>query len=90
MSLHPKFSFDENKFIYKFVCDYTNDSDYDLESSFNDYFKNFIDSNSYDYNIHIYHYFRYKFKVRKEDSSISIRNYLYERLYQIIKTSIKQ
>jgi hypothetical protein len=85
----PKFSFDENKFIYKFVCDYTNDSDFDLEPSFKEYFKNFVSSNSFNYNMHVYHYLRYKFKIRKEDASITIRNYLYERLYQIIKTAIK-
>lgn len=89
MFTHPKYSFDENKFIYKFVCDYSNDSNFDLETSFNEYFKNFVSSNSFDYNIYIFHYLRYKFKVRKEDSSITIRNYLYERLYEIIKTSIK-
>ena len=30
----PTFSFDESKFIYKFVCDYYTENDFDLDSSF--------------------------------------------------------
>jgi hypothetical protein len=84
------FSFDESKFIYKFVCDYYTETDFDLESSFGEYFNNFIDSNSYEYNMYIFHHLLSKFKVSKDKITMTIRNYLYEKLYEIIKDAMKQ
>ena len=83
------FSFDESKFIYKFVCDYYKETDFDLDSSFNEYFQNFIDSNSNDYNMYVFQLLRIKFKIDKNNTNITIREYLYENLYKIIKMGIK-
>ena len=84
----PTFSFDESKFIYKFVCDYYTENDFDLDSSFKEYFQNFVDSNSNEYNMYIYHRLRIKFKVNENQTNLSVRDYLYEILYKIIKTGI--
>ena len=81
----PSFSFDESKFIYKFSCDYYTESDFDLDESFKEYFQNFIESNSIDYNMYIFHRMRIKFRVRPDHANITIRDYLYEKLYEIIK-----
>jgi hypothetical protein len=84
----PTFSFDESKFIYKFVCDYYTENDFDLDSSFKEYFQNFFDSNSDEYNMYIYHRLRIKFKVNENQTNLSVRDYLYEILYKIIKTGM--
>ena len=84
----PTFSFDESKFIYKFVCDYYTENDFDLDSSFKEYFQNFVDSNSNEYNMYIYHRLRIKFKVNENQTNLSVRDYLYEILYKIIKTGM--
>jgi hypothetical protein len=92
MSLHmtsTTFSFDESKFIYKFVCDYYTETDFDLDTSFDEYFRNFIESNSTEYNTYIFHRLRIKFKVNREHANMTIRQYLYEKLFDIIKTAIK-
>lgn len=81
----PTFSFDESKFIHKFACDYHTETNFDLDESFREYFQNFIDSNSDDYNMYIFHRLRIKFKIRRDQKNISIREYLYEKLYEIIK-----
>ena len=79
------FSFDESKFIYKFACDYYTETDFDLDTSFNEYFQNFINSNSYEYNMYVFNRLRIKFKVRLEQTNITIRDYMYDKLYHIIK-----
>lgn len=84
----PTFSFDESKFIYKFVCDYYTENDFDLDTSFKEYFQNFIDSNSEDYNMYIYHRLRIKFKVDENQANISVRDYLYQSLYKVIKMAM--
>ena len=84
----PTFSFDESKFIYKFVCDYYTETDFDLDSSFKEYFQNFIDSNSNDYNMYIFHQLCIKFKISSQQRNMTIRDYLYENLYKIIKTAM--
>ena len=83
------FSFDESKFIYKFVCDYYTETDFDLKASFDEYFKNFVDSNSIEYNKYIFHRLRIKFKVKLEESNMTIRQFLHEKLFEIIKTAMK-
>ena len=84
----PTFSFDESKFIYKFVCDYYTENDFDLDSSFKEYFQNFVDSNSNEYNMYIYHRLRIKFKVNENQKNLSVRDYLCDILYKIIKTGM--
>ena len=80
----PTFSFDESKFIYKFARDYYTEIDFDLDSSFREYFQNFIESNSEDYNLYVFHRLHIKFKIRPDQVGITIREYLYEKLYEII------
>jgi len=80
----PTFSFDESKFIYKFARDYYTETDFDLDASFREYFQNFIESNSDDYNMYVFHRLRIKFKIRPDQTNITIREYLYEKLYEII------
>ena len=80
----PTFSFDESKFIYKFARDYHTEIDFDLDSSFREYFQNFIESNSDDYNMYVFHRLRIKFKIHPDQVDITIREYLYEKLYEII------
>ena len=84
----PTFSFDESKFIYKFVRDYYTEVDFDLEASVREYFQNFIDSNSTDYNMYVFHSLLLKFKISEENPDITIRDYLYKNLHQIIKTGM--
>jgi hypothetical protein len=83
--ISPTFSFDESKFIYKFARDYHNDTDFNLDASFREYFQNFIESNSDDYNLYVFHRLRIKFKVRQDQRNMTIQDYLYEKLYEIIK-----
>lgn len=87
MSTHmtsPTFSFDESKFIYKFARDYHTETNFDLDASFREYFQNFIESNSEDYNMYVFHRLHIKFKIRPDQVGITIREYLYEKLYEII------
>lgn len=71
----PSFSFDVNKFIYKFKCDYYIENEFD--KSFNEYFVNFIETNSEDYNNFIYYQFNNDKKL------------LYEKLYDIVINALK-
>ena len=82
--ISPTFSFDESKFIYKFARDYHNDTDFNLDASFREYFQNFIESNSDDYNLYVFRRLHIKFKIRPDQVNITIREYLYEKLYEII------
>jgi len=83
------YEFDESEFIRRFISDYYTETDFDLESSFNEYFKNFIQSNSADYNSYIFiSLFIAEHKGRKK-CKFSFDNFLYEKLYSIIKTAMK-
>ena len=84
----PSFSFDESKFIYKFERDYYTEVDFDLDASFREYFQNFIDSNSTDYNMYVFHSLLLKFKMSEDNLDITIRDCLYKNLLQIIKTGM--
>ena len=84
----PTFSFDESKFIYKFERDYYTEVDFDLDASFREYFQNFIDSNSTDYNMYVFHSLLLKFKISEDNLDITIRDCLYKNLHQIIKTGM--
>lgn len=90
--ISPSFSFNESKFIHKFSCDYLNenmDDNIDLKSLFDEYFSNFIDSNSNEYNTYVYHRLRIKYKVAKKHQGMSLHDYLYDILYGVIKTALK-
>jgi hypothetical protein len=40
--------------------------------------------------MYIFHHLLSKFKVSKDKITMTIRNYLYEKLYEIIKDAMKQ
>ncbi len=85
----PKHEFDESKFIKRFISDYYSETDFDLESSFNEYFRNFIQSNSADYNSYVFvelYIVEYK---KGKIGDFSFDYFLYEKLYSIIKDAMK-
>ena len=87
----PIYKFDESEFISRFIRDYYTETDFDLNASFKEYFQNFILSNSSDYNSHIF------IELYIADNTNRIRNkpikdfdnFLYLKLYDIIKTAMK-
>lgn len=87
----PIYKFDESEFISRFIRDYYTETDFDLDASFKEYFQNFILSNSSDYNSHIF------IELYIADNTNRIRNkpikdfdnFLYLKLYEIIKTAMK-
>jgi hypothetical protein len=83
------YQFDESEFIGRFISDYYTEVGFDLENSFNEYFSNFIQSNSADYNSHVFiELFISEHKSHKK-TKCSFDNFLYEKLYSIIKTAMK-
>jgi len=85
----PYFSFDESKFIHKFICDYYSECEFDFDKSFNEYFQNFIDSNSSEYNEYIYRKFYIKEKLKNRDLVIDNNTFLHDTLCRIVKTAMK-
>lgn len=83
------YHFDESEFIRRFITDYYTETEFDLEKSFNEYFMNFVQSNSADYNSHVYIELFIAEHTRRKKTKISIDNFLYEKLYSIIKTAMK-
>lgn len=83
------YHFDENKFIRRFMSDYYNEIDFDLESSFNEYFTNFIQSNSADYNNYLFIELFIAEHTSRKKTKIDIDNFLYKKLYSIIKNAMK-
>ena len=94
MSYHPMasttFKFDESEFIARFIRDYYTETDFDLKSSFDEYFMNFVQSNSAEYNSHVFIdlYIAEKINGRKR-RKLNFDNFLYEKLYCIIIEAMK-
>ena len=80
------YTFDENKFISEFVRNYYNDYDFDLTLSFNEYYQNFIMNNSHEFNLRLILKF-YITEVNPDDD-ISLGEYLYIKLYDIIQKAM--
>jgi hypothetical protein len=83
------YKFDESEFIRRFISDYYTETDFDLESSFKEYFRNFVQSNSADYNSYV---FVELYVVEYKNGKIgdfSFDYFLYEKLYSIIKVAMK-
>ena len=87
----PIYTFDESEFISRFIRDYYTETNFDLDASFKEYFQNFVQSNSNDYNSHVFielfiadNIGRIRHKPIKD-----FDNFLYLKLYQIIKTAMK-
>jgi hypothetical protein len=83
------YHFDESEFIRRFISDYYTETEFNLEKSFNEYFMNFVQSNSADYNSHVFIELFIAEHTSRKKTKISIDNFLYEKLYSIIKTAMK-
>jgi hypothetical protein len=83
------YQFDESEFIRRFISDYYTETDFDLESSFKEYFINFVRSNSVDYNSYVFiELYLVEYKNRKHEN-FNFDNFLYEKLFSIIKVAMK-
>ena len=87
----PIYKFDESEFVARFIRDYYTETDFDLDSSFKEYFQNFVQSNSSDYNSHVFiELFILDNTGRTRHKAIKdFDNFLYLKLYQIIKTAMR-
>ncbi len=85
----PNYKFDESEFVRRFISDYYTETDFDLESSFNEYFMNFTQSNSADYNSHVFIELFIAEHTSRKKGNFSFDNFLYEKLYSIIKNAMK-
>ncbi len=85
----PIYKFDESEFIRRFISDYYTETDFDLNSSFSEYYMNFIQSNSADYNSYIFIELYIHEYVNHRNRNLSFDNFLYEKLYLIIKDALK-
>jgi hypothetical protein len=83
------YHFDESEFIRRFISDYYTETDFDLENSFNEYFMNFMQSNSEDYNNHVFIELFIAEHTSRKKIKIDFDNFLYQKLYSIIKTAMK-
>lgn len=95
MSYHPmtspSFKFNEGEFISRFIRDYYTETNFDLDSSFREYYLNFILSNSPDYNSHVFIelYIADNFGRKRNKPITDFDNFLYLKLYEIIKDAMK-
>lgn len=85
----PIYKFDESEFIATFVRDYYTETDFNLESSFNEYFINFTQSNSADYNSHVFIELFIAEHTSRKRRKLNFDNFLYEKLFSIIKKAMK-
>ena len=85
----PIYKFDESEFIARFVRDYYTETDFNLESSFNEYFINFTQSNSADYNSHVFIELFIAEHTSRKRRKLNFDNFLYEKLFSIIKKAMK-
>ncbi len=83
------YQFDESEFIRRFISDYYTETEFNLENSFDEYFMNFVQSNSADYNSHVFIELFIAEHTSRKKTNISFDNFLYEKLYSIIKTALK-
>lgn len=85
----PIYKFDESEFIARFIRDYYTETDFDLNTSFNEYFINFIQSNSADYNAHVFIELFIAEQIAGIRRPLNFDNFLYEKLYYLIKDALK-
>jgi hypothetical protein len=83
------YKFDESEFIATFIRDYYTETDFHLDNSFNEYYLNFIQSNSADYNSHVFIELFISEHTSRKRRKLSFDNFLYEKLYNIIKDAMK-
>jgi hypothetical protein len=83
------YQFDKSEFIRRFISDYYTETEFNLEKSFNEYFMNFMQSNSADYNSNLFIELFIEEHTSRKKLKINIDNFLYEKLYSIIKDALK-
>ena len=83
------YEFDESEFIRRFISDYYTETEFDLENSFKEYFINFTQSNSADYNSCLYIELFIAEHTSRKKIKISIDDFLYDKLYSIIKNAMR-
>jgi hypothetical protein len=81
------YCFDENEFILEFKRYYYNESNFDLNAVFNEYFQNFIKTNSDEYNLCLIIKF-YSSDIINYSTDISLLEYIYIKLFEIISKTI--
>ncbi len=75
--------FDLQQFKEQFVRDYYVEKNFDLNSAFSEYFQNFIQNNSDEYNTRLIIKF-YDMEQTHKPFERSIHDFLYKKLYDII------
>jgi hypothetical protein len=85
----PSYKFDESEFITRFMRDYYTETDFNLKSSFDEYFLNFTQANSPDYNSHVFIELFIAEHASRKKRKLSFDNFLYEKLFSIIKEAVK-
>lgn len=88
LSSMTSFTFDLNQFREQFVRDYYIEEGFDLNSAFSEYFQNFIQNNSDEYNKRLILKF-INMELTHKPVECSIHNYLYKKLYEIIVEYLK-
>ena len=83
------YKFDESEFIARFIRDYYTETDFDLKNSFNEYYLNFVQSNSADYNIHVFIELFISEHTSRKRRKMDFDNFLYQKLFSIIEKAMK-
>jgi hypothetical protein len=83
------YKFDESEFIARFIRDYYTETDFDLKNSFNEYYLNFVQSNSADYNSHVFIELFISEHTSRNRRKIDFDNFLYQKLFSIIEKAMK-
>ena len=83
------YKFDESEFIARFIRDYYTETDFDLKNSFNEYYLNFVQSNSADYNSHVFIELFISEHTSRKRRKMDFDNFLYQKLFSIIEKAMK-
>ena len=83
------YKFDESEFIARFIRDYYTETDFDLKNSFNEYYLNFVQSNSADYNSHVFIELFISEHTSHKRRKMDFDNFLYQKLFSIIEKAMK-
>lgn len=81
-------TFDEDDFIYDFKIKCYKETDFDFDTSFDEYFRNFIENNSIEYNLIVLRYLYNKYRIKWSETELTLREYVYIKLYNNTKEKI--
>ena len=82
------YTFDLHQFKDEFVRNYYIEQNFDLNSAFSEYFQDFIQNNSDEYNTRLILKF-YNMETNRKPIECSLHDYLYKKLYDIIATYLQ-